>query len=229
MKNSSLRIQLIVCTVDKNSIMFKRFYDSLLETTKNIKYDLIIVENNGVNFHHPSEINNVLLRDNDLVVTCDDDIFFHDNWLEESIEFLNNDNKKEVGIVGFVNKVREDEEKNNIVINKPTECFLLYSSCMIIRNLGITMPEKYKKYYFEIEFCVNMWNKGIKAMCLPNIVSHEKESTMKNLFSPKDIRAIRNKDYKLFSEYCRSIGGKDLLYKNIKEKYPNLIKKQPLI
>jgi len=186
-----MRTTVLICTPDSRSDTFKRCYESLQATTRGIPYDLIIRDNRwNPKFNHAEEIVRTMSSapEGDFI-TLDDDVELVGAWLEAMLE--NSENSKVRGIVATT-----EMKPNNLLwrrgwycdnnanpirwtghIDRPQCVPAVSSCCMLItqqaRERTITIDySTYKKYYFDIEWCLNCWNGNLSVHVIPEHCIH---------------------------------------------------------
>lgn len=186
---------ILICTPDSAAIRFRRCYNAILETTKDMQYDLLIFDNRyDKTFSHIQQLNKAISITDGPLITVDDDVIVAGNWLEA----LLNQVTPHVGIVsctsvtengrilskgatfrrdGVAILLRRDMKE---IIHVPC----VGSCCSLINTPvlnGLRYSTEYQKYCFDPDLSFRLWERSLATIVIPEKVIHDSGGTMRDL------------------------------------------------
>ncbi len=153
-------------------------------------FDLMVLDNGGdKNFSHSREMNKVLRTiDTDLLVFLDDDVFVEPGWLEGLagcldqhtgvVAPMHKDGTGKISFTGaFLSGDVKDAHEHTFDIpdsTRPTQVCCSAAILIDMRKCGhILMNEAYRKYFFDINHALEIWEAGYRVVCTPKVtVTH---------------------------------------------------------
>lgn len=170
-----MRPSILVCTPDSASRRFQDCLAAILATTRGIPFDLRIVDNRfSTCFSQQDEINRQIETATGPVVNMDDDVVVRGDWLPALLDLARPD-------VGFACCNTTDRP----AIEKPL-CVPWTGLCCALLNVpvwpdGLRVDTSYKKYFFDPDLCLAVWEAGLKVMVSPAAVTHNSGGAVKEM------------------------------------------------
>lgn len=219
----------LICTPDMQSEITRRCLDSLFAHTPSDLYKLVVADNQSdAAFCHPHEINKQLdTLDTEFLVCLDDDVILTPGWLESLLAVAEND--RSAGAVGCVH-LNEDGSINHAggwihregrgehfrqpltaVQYVPYVC----SACVLFRKNEWRLDEAFKKYWHESEYCLRLWERGMRVAVAPHAVYHLVNRQMVQKQGRGAVDAARERDRLRFVDTWVNTGRIDALYDKV--------------
>lgn len=227
------KVSILICSPNFESKLAKGCIESVKKHTKDIDYELIMLENGHFgDFKHPYDINRAMtIAKGEYFVTLDDDVEVTEGWLSSMLDLVGPD----VGAIGCVSLNLEDKGhfgtirhvggfvrkdgsvyQYNKEISEPISVPYVCSACMLIVNRDIKFPIFYNKYFHEAHYCLENWSVGKRILVSPHKVYHYGGGTMESLgHSRESINSISDKDRDIFLGYWNKGDRLDKLYSRI--------------
>jgi len=196
------RLSLLVCTPDRYSKRTVRCLSAIRDTTKGIEYDLVLLDNrNRKDFSHARDMNRAIDMCEGPLCVLDDDVVVSGGWLEHMLYQLAPD----VGAVGCSSSnMRGKIRARGCSISGDGEPVLwngdidhpirvpATGSCCLLLNLpvwpsGFRFSLEYKKYFFDPDALLRLWECNLATVIVPDVVLHESGGAMKELHINRDI------------------------------------------
>lgn len=170
-----MRVSVLVCTPDSSTARFKRCYDSILATTKGLSYDLRIVDNRHTDkFSQQAEINKAISIADGPVINMDDDVIVQGDWFCG----LLNRATPEVGLI-CCNMTNKSPIATPIIAPATGLCCTLLNAPVWPKHIQV--DTEYKKYFFDPDLCLQLWEAGLQCKVIPEMIHHESGGAMAEL------------------------------------------------
>jgi len=170
-----MRVSVLICTPDSSTDRFKRCYDAVLETTKGISYDLRIVDNRRTDkFSQQNEINKAIQIADGPVINMDDDVIVQGQWFTGLLDRVT----PEVGLI-CCNMTNKSPIKAPITVAATGLCCTLLNAPVWTND--ILVDPGYKKYFFDPDLCLQLWEAGLQCKVIPEMIHHENGGAMAEL------------------------------------------------
>ena len=191
--SANTKVTVGVISTDIRSEHSRRCLEQLKQNSQN--FDLIVLEVcNGPEFSHAREINRMLtIANNEFIVVMSDDVFVEPGWLDEMLKVMN----PTIGMVTPGHKNPAGDFVYGGIVMRPdqsghyTHIFSTslqprpvqtISSALFLLDLAkcghLRVGEQYERYFFDIEFGLQVWEAGFQVVCLTStVVTHTDEGT----------------------------------------------------
>ena len=227
------RLSILICTPRLRSERTYRCLNALNDTTIDIDYDLIIIDNrNRADFSHAREMNKAIRIAEGPLLVLDDDVIVSGDWLRNMLTCLG----PGVGAVSCGAAAssgqlrtrgctfRKDGEavlwRGNI--DGPVMVPATGSFCLLL-NLpawpaGLEFSREYHKYFFDPDLLLRLWEHGLSTITVPDVIIHESGGTMRD--NGIDRAPLFAKDRETFRRTWIDTGRLDALYRNYSHHWP---------
>lgn len=227
------RLSILVCTPKLRSERTYRCLNALNDSTLGIEYDLIIMDNRGrADFSHAREMNKAIRIAEGPLLVLDDDVIVSGDWLRNMLVCLG----PGVGAVSPSAAAssgqmrtrgctfRRDGEavlwRGNI--DGPT-CVPGTGSFCLLLNLpawpaGLEFSLEYKKYFFDPDLLLRLWEHNLSTITTPDIIIHESGGTMREQHI--DRAPLMAHDRQLFKRTWIDTGRLERLYEMYSHHWP---------
>jgi GT2 family glycosyltransferase len=222
-------VTLLTCTPDQTTDLFRRHIASLKDTAQGCEH--LVFDNRWAgDFNHSREINRASrVARGRFLVTLDDDVIVRGAWLDGLLEAHA---RRGAAVVGGIHRwaderinhtggwVMWDGRGNHFDDPINEDGFFPYvcsAVCLIdleqVRAWGVAFDEGFRKYFQEVDFCMQVWERGGQVVSTPGCdVYHLVGQAMK---SRPDHKAVDQADKQRFIDrwmttgrFERVIGGK---------------------
>lgn len=184
----SPRATIAVITADIRSDYASRCISLVKQHTSD--FDLIVLDNGrDKGFSHPKEMNKVMKSiDTDLLVLLDDDVFVEPGWLgglircvDEKTAVVAPMHKDRYGKISFTGSYLAGDgqgiHEHTFDVPFAARSTQICCSAAILLDMKkcgqIFMEEAYKKYFFDIVHCLEVWEAGYRVVVTPEVtVTH---------------------------------------------------------
>jgi GT2 family glycosyltransferase len=213
-------VTLLTCTPDQTTDLFRRHLASVKDSACSCEH-LVFDNRWSGDFNHSREINRAArIARGRFLVTMDDDVIVRGRWLEA---LLDAHARSGAAVVGGIHRW-EDERINHTGgwvmwdgrgnhFDDPIEsdgCFPYVCSAICLIDLeqigqwGVSFDEGFRKYFQEVDFCMNVWEHGGLVLSTPACdVYHLVGQAMK---SRPDHKAVDQADKQRFIDRWMATG-----------------------